>query len=341
MIDYTEKQIATLIYFLKGMMCEREKEHGKAISNYTKVTEINPNCVAAYYKLGNMYRMKCQYDKAVSSYTFVIEREPDNYPPYYFRALSYFQNERYDYALTDLNKASLMISTAKHEHLYYWTLKLNHELISKFLKTLSLTEEKVLRLCFGLHDWHTTIKVDDNQNIVANNQEMIVVSESCYGIKYIIADIHYYLGQIYTLKKLYDKAIEHCNIALSINPNLTKIYFMRGRIYRTMGKQGLAEEDFKKIITLDPDSIEGQKCVLYIKILDIQQKWAVDKLIRLGKEKGFITYDDANDLLPASITSTDRIDSIIKSLGENNIDIVDPDKDDLFHRFKEINKLPI
>jgi hypothetical protein len=49
------------------------------------------------------------------------------------------------------------------------------------------------------------------------------------------------------------------------------------------------------------------------------------KLIRLGEEKGFLTYDEVNDLLPSDVISSDQIDDIIKVFGEKNIDIVDLD----------------
>lgn len=50
------------------------------------------------------------------------------------------------------------------------------------------------------------------------------------------------------------------------------------------------------------------------------------KLISLGEEKGFLTYDDVNDLLPADVVSSDQIDDIIMLFGEKNIDIIDTDK---------------
>jgi RNA polymerase primary sigma factor len=50
------------------------------------------------------------------------------------------------------------------------------------------------------------------------------------------------------------------------------------------------------------------------------------KLISLGEEKGFLTYDDVNDLLPADIVSSEQIDDIIMLFGEKNIDIIDTDK---------------
>jgi RNA polymerase primary sigma factor len=50
------------------------------------------------------------------------------------------------------------------------------------------------------------------------------------------------------------------------------------------------------------------------------------KLISLGEEKGFLTYDDVNDLLPADVVSSEQIDDIIMLFGEKNIDIIDTDK---------------
>jgi RNA polymerase primary sigma factor len=50
------------------------------------------------------------------------------------------------------------------------------------------------------------------------------------------------------------------------------------------------------------------------------------KLITLGEEKGFLTYDDVNDLLPSDVISSDQIDDIIMLFGEKNIDIIDSDK---------------
>ena len=50
------------------------------------------------------------------------------------------------------------------------------------------------------------------------------------------------------------------------------------------------------------------------------------KLLTLGEEKGFLTYDDVNDLLPSDVVSSDQIDDIIILFGEKNIDIIDSDK---------------
>jgi RNA polymerase primary sigma factor len=47
------------------------------------------------------------------------------------------------------------------------------------------------------------------------------------------------------------------------------------------------------------------------------------KLIELGKSKGYLTYDEVNDNMPDDITSSDQIDDWLSALGEEGIEIVD------------------
>jgi RNA polymerase primary sigma factor len=47
------------------------------------------------------------------------------------------------------------------------------------------------------------------------------------------------------------------------------------------------------------------------------------KLIDLGKSKGFLTYDEVNDNMPEDIVSSDQIDDWLSALGDEGIEIVD------------------
>ncbi len=49
----------------------------------------------------------------------------------------------------------------------------------------------------------------------------------------------------------------------------------------------------------------------------------VKQLIDLGKEKGFLTYEEVNDLLPPDLVSSDQIDDVMSMFGEMDIEIVD------------------
>ncbi|MDH5667055.1 MAG: RNA polymerase sigma factor RpoD [Nitrospira sp.] len=49
----------------------------------------------------------------------------------------------------------------------------------------------------------------------------------------------------------------------------------------------------------------------------------VKKLIAIGKEKGFLTYDELNSTLPAEVVSSDQFGSIMTMFGEMDIEIVE------------------
>ncbi len=53
----------------------------------------------------------------------------------------------------------------------------------------------------------------------------------------------------------------------------------------------------------------------------------MEKLIALGKQKGFLTYDEVNDLLPEDLSSTEAIDHLFELLGNEDIQVIEGDED--------------
>ena len=52
----------------------------------------------------------------------------------------------------------------------------------------------------------------------------------------------------------------------------------------------------------------------------------VTKILAVGKEKGYITYKQVNDILPEEVVSSEEIDDILLMLGENDIKVVDQEE---------------
>jgi len=52
----------------------------------------------------------------------------------------------------------------------------------------------------------------------------------------------------------------------------------------------------------------------------------IKKLIDAGKEKGYLTYDQVNDLIPGDIHSPDDLDDLITTIGTQGIDVLDSTK---------------
>ena len=52
----------------------------------------------------------------------------------------------------------------------------------------------------------------------------------------------------------------------------------------------------------------------------------LDRLISVGKQKGYLTYDEVNDALPSDIVSLDQLDDIMMMFGAMDIEVVDSAK---------------
>jgi RNA polymerase primary sigma factor len=52
----------------------------------------------------------------------------------------------------------------------------------------------------------------------------------------------------------------------------------------------------------------------------------VQQLIDLGKEKGYLTYEEVNDILPADMVSSEQLDDVMSMFGEMDIEVVESER---------------
>ncbi len=61
--------------------------------------------------------------------------------------------------------------------------------------------------------------------------------------------------------------------------------------------------------------------------MSIEEKYdEVKELIHMGKERGYLLYDEVNDLLPEGICSSDELDSIFSLFGSAGIEVIDSEQ---------------
>jgi RNA polymerase primary sigma factor len=61
--------------------------------------------------------------------------------------------------------------------------------------------------------------------------------------------------------------------------------------------------------------------------LSIEDKYdEVRQLINIGKEKGYLLYDEVNELLPSEITSSEELDDLFNTFGSAGIEVLDSDQ---------------
>ena len=71
------------------------------------------------------------------------------------------------------------------------------------------------------------------------------------------------------------------------------------------GKKAVAEGS---VLTGEPDAIRSA---------------IVRKLIRAGKDKGYLSYDEVNNILPGDVTSSGELDEVMEALHNADIKVVE------------------
>src|ERR1700704_5444678 len=62
-------------------------------------------------------------------------------------------------------------------------------------------------------------------------------------------------------------------------------------------------------------------------LMSIEEKYdEVRQLINIGKEKGYLLYDEVNEMLPSEITSSDELDDLFNTFGSAGIEVIDSDQ---------------
>ena len=74
---------------------------------------------------------------------------------------------------------------------------------------------------------------------------------------------------------------------------------------------------FKEVVAISDKESPGKK----------KRTKELTELIALGKEKGHLTFEEVNNILPVDIVSSEEIDEILGILGEENIKLVDSEED--------------
>ena len=80
-------------------------------------------------------------------------------------------------------------------------------------------------------------------------------------------------------------------------------------------------DELAAAVEVDPDAVEEE-----VEEETVAERKEVKDLLEAGRQKGFLTYEEVNDALPADIVSSDQIDDVMSMFGDNDIEIVDAQK---------------
>jgi tetratricopeptide (TPR) repeat protein len=92
-------------YNNRGYIYSRQGNYIQAVSDFNKAIEINPNIAGYYYNRGIPESKLGNNEGAITDFTRAIEINPDYADAYYNRSILYYESKRYPQALTDVQIA--------------------------------------------------------------------------------------------------------------------------------------------------------------------------------------------------------------------------------------------
>ena len=92
-------------YHGRGMAYGAKGDIDKAIEDFTKAIQYEPDHAEAYYHRGNSYVIKDEFDRAIEDCDKAIQLNPDAADAYLVRGNAYSSKGEIDFAIMDYSKA--------------------------------------------------------------------------------------------------------------------------------------------------------------------------------------------------------------------------------------------
>lgn len=239
-------------YLDKGGKCLRYGRCEDAIDYYTKyIKEKNPAYAPAYNDRGVSFLRLHKYNKAIQDFNKAIELEPDCAIAYFNRGCAYGGDGNHELALMDFNHAEEILPHDSLRFLYlcrgnvYYNLKEYDSAIKDFKRYESLLPIGWMKynffFGFYLRCYHCYLEIGDYESCRIE----------CSKARKFISDIDYkyagynYLAYCYLYLGDYEPALEQVNKAIKIEPESPHLYDTRAFIYCHLNNIEKAKEDLK------------------------------------------------------------------------------------------------
>ncbi|HHT9144091.1 MAG TPA: tetratricopeptide repeat protein [Candidatus Wunengus sp. YC61] len=255
-----------------GIYYIKNKKYTEAINNFKKALQIDFDLTEAHYNLASLYMEHKEYTMALSHFKEVVLAKPDDYETYYFMGLC-------------------------HIH-----LGLEKEAEAFFSESFSLKPDYIppaINLCKLL------IKKDAYTK--AKNILLRVLKTDTS-----LPEVHFLLGIIYKMQKMYPRAMKHLRETLLIDKNNTEAYNLLGECCIELGMDKQAEPLFAMAVKLDISYISA---ICNLGKLYYDQKKYHDAICFM--EKSLDTYEAIHSInsILSETTHTDEIAPLYNLLG--------------------------
>lgn len=196
----------------RGLAYASKGAYDKAIADFNRALELEPQFASAFTNRGEMFRLKGDLDRAFADFTQALRVDAKHAPAFLNRGRVFRLKGRIDRALNDFTQA--------------------HRLDPKNADVLVNRGNAYSDA--GQHDkaiadYTEALRIDPNLAVAIMNR-----------------------GLAHAKKGDFAAVITDCAAAIKLNPKLVGAYFIRGAAHASKGEHDKAIADFTRVLALDP-----------------------------------------------------------------------------------------
>ena len=235
----------------RGVAYAKLGNYGRAIEDYDRAIEINPQCADAYYNRGAAYAKLGNYRRAIEDYDRAIEIDPECALSHVYRGAAYLELANPGQALSDYDRA-IEIDPANpdgyaNRGAAYDKLGNYRQAVSDFDRAIEINPE---------YAWAYNGRGASYAKL-GNHSQAISDYDKAIEIKPEYAEAHCNRGVLYQGLGNHRQAIEDYSRAIEIKSDYVDAYANRGVAYGLLGNNRQAISDYDKAIEIDPKYVKA------------------------------------------------------------------------------------
>ena len=254
--------------YQKGLSYYKQQQYQKAIEEFEKIVEANPDYESGFRILGDSYLKVKDYDQAVEAFQNALRLKKDNYTSHYGLALAHYNAGRYAETVAALQESESYARSPRHQYQLYRTRGSAHYSLRDFERAIAdLAKATAIQrgnpkdtLRLGISYYHVGNYSEADQLL----QQAAALDPSAVAATEYLARLRYREGVEAIEAQDYPKAVELLRDYVNQNPADGEASFNLGLAQLFAEDLLAAEREFEKTVRLMPENWEVYDRLGYI-----------------------------------------------------------------------------
>jgi tetratricopeptide (TPR) repeat protein len=244
--SFTAKAQNAKQFYKTGLTFIEAKNYNDAIDQFSKAVQVDPDYVEAYIERARAYQIVNETGKAAEDYERALVFEKKKEKLYLEASAVNFQLSQYDKALEMVKEAIDLNSKSDEAYRLQCQIQVGKENYSEAL--ISINKALLLKDNAENNYYHGVVSDSmKNYNQAELDYEKAIAKDRKYIQAYLsLASLRLQLNKL-------NKAIEHCNAVLNMDPKNKDAFLIRSKVYVKMIEYPKAIDDISKVVFNSPD----------------------------------------------------------------------------------------